>query len=55
MTALARIRNHPETRRYYDQLQRRGKTKREAIRCLKRMLARRLYRTLTAENQPALA
>jgi transposase len=48
ITALTRIRSHPETRAYYDRLQSRGKTKREAIRIIKRALARRLYRTLTA-------
>jgi transposase len=48
ITALTRIRNHPETRAYYQRLQDRGKNKREAIRIIKRALARRLYRTLTA-------
>jgi transposase len=51
MTALNRIRYHPETRRYYQRQLDRGKTKREAIRIIKRALARRLYRTITA--QPA--
>jgi transposase len=48
MTALNRIRYHPETRSYYQRQLERGKTKREAIRIIKRALARRLYRTLTA-------
>lgn len=48
MTALNRIRYHPETRSYYRRQLERGKTKREAIRIIKRALARRLYRTLTA-------
>lgn len=47
MTALNRIRYHPETRSYYQRQLNRGKTKREAIRIIKRALARRLYRTLT--------
>jgi transposase len=47
MTALNRIRYHPETRSYYQRQLDRGKTKREAIRIIKRALARRLYRTLT--------
>jgi transposase len=47
MTALNRIRYHPETRTYYQRQLNRGKTKREAIRIVKRALARRLYRTLT--------
>jgi len=49
MTALNRIRYHPETRSYYQRQLDRGKTKREAIRIIKRALARRLYRTITAE------
>jgi transposase len=48
MTALNRIRYHPETRSYYKRQLDRGKTKREAIRIIKRALARRLYHTLTA-------
>jgi transposase len=48
MTALNRIRYHAETRAYYQRQLDRGKTKREAIRIVKRALARRLYRTLTA-------
>jgi transposase len=50
MTALNRIRYHPETRSYYQRQLDRGKTKREAIRIVKRALARRLYRTLTAPS-----
>lgn len=48
MTALNRIRYHAETRAYYQRQLDRGKTRREAIRIVKRALARRLYRTLTA-------
>jgi transposase len=48
MSALNRIRYHPETRAYYQRQLDRGKTKREALRIVKRALARRLYRTLTA-------
>jgi transposase len=46
MTALNRIRHHGETRAYYHRLLSNGKSKREAIRIIKRVLARRLYRTL---------
>lgn len=46
MSALNRIRYHDETRTYYDYLLKNGKTKKEAIRKVKRVLARRLYRTL---------
>jgi transposase len=48
MTALNRIRYHAETRAYYQRQLDRGKTRREAIRIIKRALARRLYRTLIA-------
>ena len=48
ITALTRISSHPETRAYYQRLQTAGKTKREAIRIIKRALARRLYSTLAA-------
>lgn len=48
MTALNRIRYHPETRAYYQRQLERGKTRREATRIVKRALARRLYHTLTA-------
>ena len=46
--ALTRIRCHAETRAYYERVRERGKTKREAMRCLKRMLARHFYRRLQA-------
>jgi transposase len=48
--ALVRIRYHEETSAYYERLLERGKSKREAIRCVKRMLARRLYRILVDER-----
>jgi transposase len=48
MSALNRIRYHDETRAYYQRLLDKGKSKREAIRIIKRVLARRLYHTLTA-------
>jgi transposase len=48
MSALNRIRYHQETSGYYQRLLDRGKNRREAIRIIKRVLARRLYRTLTA-------
>lgn len=46
--ALTRIRLHEETAAYYRKLRERGKTKREALRCVKRMLARYFYRQLQA-------
>ena len=48
MTALNRIRHHEETHAYYQRLLGKGKTKREAIRIVKRVLARLLYRRLMA-------
>jgi len=48
MSALNRIRCHAETHAYYQRLLEDGKSKREAIRIVKRVLARRLYRTLMA-------
>lgn len=47
MSALSRIRYHDETRAYYQRQIDRGKTRREAIRIIKRALARRLYHALT--------
>jgi transposase len=50
--ARARIRFHGETRAYYERLLARGKSSREALRCIKRMLARLFYRLLA--HNPAL-
>ncbi|MCH8992319.1 MAG: IS110 family transposase [Acidobacteria bacterium] len=47
---LTRARSHPDTRAYIDRKTSQGKTSREARRCLKRYLARHLYRLL--ENPP---
>jgi transposase len=43
---LQRVRRHPETIAYYQRLLAAGKTSREARRCVKRALARRLYHQL---------
>jgi transposase len=43
---VTRARCHPETRDYIERRRRDGKTTREAIRCLKRYLARRVWRLL---------
>jgi transposase len=55
--ALSRARTDPATRAYLDRRHAEGKTKREAIRCLKRHLARRiwhvLYTTTPTENPAA--
>jgi transposase len=50
--ARTRIRSHPETHAYRERLLARGKSKREATRCVKRQLARHCYRLLVAN--PAL-
>jgi transposase len=44
--ALNRKQAHAATRAYYERLLAAGKTKREALRCVKRMLARYFYRRL---------
>jgi transposase len=45
--ALTRIRSCPRTRAYVDRRTAQGKTSREIRRCLKRYIARELYRHLT--------
>jgi transposase len=44
--AVTRARCHPETRAYIDRKRSEGKTNREALRCLKRHLARRIWHLL---------
>jgi transposase len=44
--AVTRARCHPETRAYIDRKRAEGKTTREAMRCLKRHLARRIWHLL---------
>jgi transposase len=46
MLALSRIRHDPQTAVYIAKQRQRGKTNREAIRCLKRHLTRRVYNLL---------
>src|ERR671931_448613 len=53
MILVTRRRAHPPTIAYIERRAREGKTSREAIRCLKRYLARSLYRLL--ENPPVPA
>jgi transposase len=53
MILVTRRRSHPPTIDYIDRRTHDGKTSREAIRCLKRYLARNLYRLL--ENPPTPA
>ncbi|MGW3974457.1 transposase, partial [Streptomyces ardesiacus] len=44
--AMVRMVHHPQTRSYVERRRTEGKTDREIRRCLKRYLARRLYRHL---------
>ena len=46
--ALARIRHDPQTRAYFERKQKEGKTKLEALRCLKRHVARGIWKQLYA-------
>ena len=50
--AVTQGRVHPPARAYLERKQNEGKTRREAIRCLKRQLARTVYTTL--KNEPQL-
>jgi transposase len=53
--AITRARMHPETRAYLERRQADGKTRREAIRCLKRYLVRRIWQLLhTDQLTPSL-
>ena len=49
MIVIVRLRYCERTRSYMDRRLAEGKTKKEAIRCLKRFVARELYRTLRAD------
>jgi transposase len=48
--AVTQGRVHPPARAYLERKQSEGKTRREAIRCLKRQLARTVYTTLKTES-----
>jgi transposase len=50
---LTRRRQHPATIAYIDRRRAEGKTSRDSVRCLKRYLARHLYRLLEAQPAPA--
>jgi transposase len=52
--ALSRLSHHPETKRYAARRSAEGKTPREIRRCLKRHLARRLYRILETSSSDTL-
>ena len=46
MVAVGRLKDHPETQAYMQRRLAEGKTKNETIRCLKRLIARSIYRAL---------
>ncbi len=48
--AITQGRVHPQARAYLERKQSEGKSRREAIRCLKRQLARTVYTTLRSES-----
>jgi len=51
MLAIAKIIHDPQTALYIDKQRSHGKTSREAIRCLKRHLVRRIYHLLQTSDQ----
>ncbi|TSI14493.1 IS110 family transposase [Brevibacterium aurantiacum] len=52
IAALTRMTHHPETRAYVEKRQAEGRTTKEIRRCLKRYLARQIYRILNATETP---
>lgn len=50
--AITQSRVHPPARAYLERKQAEGKSRREALRCLKRQLARTVFTTL--KNEPLL-
>jgi hypothetical protein len=51
VTIVVRLRRDPRTRAYAERRTEEGLSKMEIIRCLKRYLAREVYRTLCADLQ----
>ncbi|MGW0633943.1 IS110 family transposase [Streptomyces sp. NPDC002758] len=51
---LTRLRCHPETRAYLQRRTAEGRTKRDIIRCLKRYLARQIYKIIRASQAAAI-
>jgi transposase len=52
--ALVRLRDDPETRAYATRRTAEGKSSRDIKRCLKRILARQLFRLLERYDQPGV-
>lgn len=55
MATVTRMRMDPETRAYVDRRRAEGRTTKEIRRCLKRYLARRIYRHLNVAHAQASA
>jgi transposase len=55
MIAMTKLRSDPATAMYIAKQRQNGKTQREAIRCLKRHLVRRIYRLLTSPGNIPIA
>jgi len=53
--ALSRLRIHPPTKAYAARRTNEGKTPREIKRCLKRAIAREVYRLMNAHASPVTA
>jgi len=51
---LVRLRDDPETRAYLARRTTEGKSRRDAKRCLKRTIARQLFRLLERYDQPGV-
>jgi transposase len=51
--AVSRMRSHPPTQAYLERRRSEGKTDREIRRCIKRYLARHLYRALNSQSNPS--
>jgi transposase len=54
MIAVTRARCHPATRAYLERKMAEGKTRKEAVRCLKRHLARRIHRLMLTPQTPSV-
>ena len=51
---LGRLRTDPDTRAYMTRRTAEGKSRRDAKRCLRRVIARQLYRLLERYDQPGV-
>lgn len=54
MATITRMIHDPATREYVERRRAEGRTRKEIRRCLKRYLARQIYRQLNAAATPAL-